>query len=250
VRGGEGRAGRPPGRRARAPAAVLLDMDGLLVDSEPIWFEVECDVARRLGGTWTPEHQHALLGSSLPRAAAYLLEFSGGSGSGVSVDASVDEVAGWLLEGMATRLRAEPPPVQEGARGLLAALDDAGLPCALVSSSYRVLVDAVLASLGEALGSLPFTATVAGDEVAHRKPHPEPYLAAARLLGADPRRCVVLEDSPTGVASGRAAGCAVIAVPSLVPVEPAPGVRVLSSLAEIDADVLAAALSGGVRTGP
>ena len=109
-------------------------------------------------------------------------------------------------------------PLLPGVRSLLAALDDAQVPMALVSSSYRVLVDAVLAG-----GLGPFSVTLAGDEVERGKPAPDPYLLAASRLGVDVTRCVVLEDSPAGVASGEAAGCAVVAVPSV------PGVRMAAA---------------------
>lgn len=214
-------------RPARWPAAVLLDMDGLLVDTEPVWFEVEREVAGRLGGPWSEEHQHALLGSSLPRAAAYLLEVSG-------AEVPRGQVQQWLLDGMARRLAAEEPRLLPGAAALLRDVAARGLPCALVSSSYRVLVDSVTASLASALGGLPFAVTVAGDEVHHLKPHPEPYRAAAAALGVPPQACLAFEDSPTGAASADAAGCAVVAVPSLVPVEPGPRRVVLSSLAALD----------------
>jgi HAD superfamily hydrolase (TIGR01509 family) len=121
-------------------------------------------------------------------------------------------------------------PLLPGVRSLLAALADEQVPMALVSSSYRVLVDAVLAG-----GVGPFTVTLAGDEVGRGKPAPDPYVLAAQRLGADVTRCVVLEDSPAGVASGEAAGCAVVAVPSVPRVRLAPGPRrlVVPTLAEV-----------------
>jgi beta-phosphoglucomutase-like phosphatase (HAD superfamily) len=97
-----------------------------------------------------------------------------------------------------------------------------------------VLVDAGLDVIGREL----FAVTLAGDEVVHHKPHPEPYLTACSLLGVDPADAIVFEDSPTGVASGEAAGCFVVAVPDYVPVEPGPRTRVIDSLAELDADAL------------
>jgi HAD superfamily hydrolase (TIGR01509 family) len=116
-----------------------------------------------------------------------------------------------------------------GAERLLDALVAAGVPCALVSASHRPLVDAVLASVG----GDHFAVTIAGDEVERTKPFPDPYLLAADLLGADPRRCVVLEDSPTGVAAAEAAGCVVVAVPFMVPIEPAASRHVVGSLLEL-----------------
>ena len=121
-------------------------------------------------------------------------------------------------------------PVQPGARELLAEVKAAGLPHALVTSSERRFMDAVLARTG-----LRFDALVCAEDVSVTKPDPEPYLLAAKLLGADPARCFALEDSPNGVASAEAAGCQVIAVPSLVPIEPAPGRMVVRSLTELRA---------------
>jgi HAD superfamily hydrolase (TIGR01509 family) len=127
-------------------------------------------------------------------------------------------------------------PWKPGARSLLAELRAAGVPLALVSSSYRRLVDAVL-------GHLPagtFATSVAGDEVRRPKPSPEPYVTAAARLGVDPRDCVVLEDSPTGVAAGEAAGAVVVAVPDLNPVGPTPRRPVLSTLSGVRTADLAA----------
>jgi beta-phosphoglucomutase-like phosphatase (HAD superfamily) len=119
----------------------------------------------------------------------------------------------------------------------------AGLPHALVTSSEREFMDAVLARTG-----LGFDALVCADDVSVTKPDPEPYLLAAKLLGADPARCVALEDSPNGVASAEAAGYRVIAVPSLVPIEPAPGRTVVRSLLDLRAD--ASGISLRVPSGP
>lgn len=117
-------------------------------------------------------------------------------------------------------LYAGGPPLRPGAADLLSALAAAGVPTALVSSSYRVLVDAALRGLAAAAPGHRFAVTVAGDEVTHGKPAPEPYLRAAAALGADPGRCVVLEDSAAGVAAGAAAGCVCVYVPD--PATPQP----------------------------
>src|SRR6185437_9531631 len=122
-------------------------------------------------------------------------------------------------------------PLRPGARELLAEVAAAGLPHALVTSSERGFMDAVLARTG-----LRFDVRVCADDVSTTKPDPEPYLLAAKLLGADPASCVALEDSPNGVASAQAAGCRVIAVPSLIPIEPAPGRTVVRSLLDLRAD--------------
>jgi len=203
--------------------AVLFDMDGLLVDSEPLWLEAETAVMARLGADWTTADQVQLLGGSLDRTVRYLL-------AKATKPAPPETVAEWLMAGVAERVRDHGVPLRPGARELLAEVAAAGLPCALVTSSERRFMDAVLARTG-----LRFDALVCAEDVSVTKPDPEPYLLAAKLLGADPARCFALEDSPNGVASAEAAGCRVIAAPSLVPIEPAPGRTVVRSLAELRA---------------
>ncbi|WP_433338450.1 HAD family hydrolase [Spirillospora sp. CA-294931] len=205
-----------------APDAVLFDMDGLLIDSERLWYEVETDVVAWLGGVWGPEQQKRLVGGSLDLAVAYMLEFTGST-------AAPADVHDRMMDGMAERLGAGVT-LMPGAKELLAEVTGAGVPAALVSSTHRRLIEPVLDAVGRDL----FAVTVAGDEVARTKPAPEPYLTAAARLGADPARCAVLEDSPTGVAAGEAAGCRVVAVPSVLPVPPAEGRTVVESLRDVD----------------
>jgi HAD superfamily hydrolase (TIGR01509 family) len=200
---------------------VLFDMDGLLVDSEPLWFEVECAVMARLDGQWSEADQQALIGGSLPRTVSYLLARAGRP-------AAPEEVGRWLVDGMTALLRSRRLTMLPGARELLAEVRAAGVPHALVTSSERPIMEAVLAQLG-----IGFTATVCADDVSRGKPDPEPYLRAASLLDADPRRCVALEDSPNGVASAEAAGCRLIAVPSLVPIPAQPGRVIATSLSQV-----------------
>ena len=187
-------------------AAVLWDMDGLLVDSEPLWTVAEVALAEQLGGRWSDQLKAAIAGTRLDVAVPAILEHYGQP----TDPATVGWASDWLLKRM-VELYAENPPLMGGVPELLQALDEAGVPQALVSSSYRVLVDAVLAH-----GYGPFAVSISGDEVTHGKPHPEPYLTAAARLGVDPVSCVVLEDSSAGVLSGEAAGCAVVAVPSVL----------------------------------
>lgn len=208
--------------------AVLFDMDGLLVDSEPLWYDVEVEIVRRHGGTWAPADQHACLGGPLQRTAAVMA-------GRVPSPVSPADVETELTEGMALRL-GRGVPLKPGAGELLAALAAAGVPCGLVSSSYRRLVDLVLRDLRPGT----FAVSVAGDEVTHRKPHPEPYLTAAARLGVPASRCVVLEDSLTGLLAGEAAGCACVGVPDIAPI-PATSTRpVITSLADIELDWLSA----------
>lgn len=214
--------------RGRTLRAVLFDMDGLLLDSEPLWSVAEAGVARRLGRSFGPEVKAAMVGNRIDVAVPVMLRM-------LESDADPVEVQAELLTRMAALFR-ERLPWQPGAVELLDALAGRGVPLGLVSSSYRVLVDAAL----ETAGAGRFAVTVAGDEVRRPKPHPEPYLTAARRLGADPAACVVFEDSMTGIHSGEAAGCVCVGVPDVVPLEATPRRPVLSSLAEVDVDWLLA----------
>jgi len=202
-------------------AAVLFDMDGLLVDTEPLWLETETEVMARLGAPWTPEDQQALLGGSMARTVGYLL-------AKATRPAPPETVERWMTEGVLARVRAGRVTVRPGVRELLAEVARAGLPHALVTSSQRVFAEAVLDATG-----ITFPLTVCAEDVTAGKPDPEPYLLAAKLLDVDPARCVALEDSPNGVASATAAGCRVLAVPSLVPIPPGPGRVVVASLAGV-----------------
>ncbi len=210
------------GARA-ARAAVLFDMDGLLIDSEPLWLEAETAVMARLGADWSTADQVQLLGGSLDRTVRYLL-------AKATKPAPPATVAEWLMSGIAERVREHGVPFRPGALELLAEVAAAGLPHALVTSSERRFMDAVLARTG-----MRFDATVCADDVSVTKPDPEPYLLAAKLLGVEPGRSYALEDSPNGVASAQAAGCQVFAVPSMVPIEPGPGRIVVGSLLDLTA---------------
>ena len=221
---------RPP-RRPAARRAVLFDMDGLLVDSEPLWFEVERAVMARLGGQWGEADQEALIGGSLDRTVSWLL-------AKAAVPASRDDVARWLVAEMAALIGARGLPLQPGAGPLLAVLHAAGVPCALVTASSLAIMEAVLK-----VTALSFSVTVCGEDVRRGKPDPEPYMLAADRLGVPAAGCVVLEDSPTGIAAARAAGCPVIAVPS-VPVPPRPGLITVDSLDEVGFDRLEDIVTG------
>lgn len=200
------------------PAAVLWDMDGTLVDTEPYWFATEFELVAEFGGTWTDADAHSLVGFDL-LASAHELRTRGG------VELEPVPLVERLLDGVIARV-AEELPWRPGAPELLGQCVAAGIPCVLVTMSWRRLADALIASAPT--GS--FAASVAGDEVSNGKPHPEPYLAAAATLGVDPTQCVAIEDSPTGVASALAAGCATLGVPHVVPVAAAPGLTLVDSL--------------------
>lgn len=207
----------PPG----SLEAVMFDMDGLLVDSEPLWFLAEGAVMARLGGTWTPADQHALVGGSMTSTVAYLL-------ARATRPAEPAVVARWLMAEMVELVRTGPVAALPGVLSLLAEVRAAGLPHALVTSSEPAVVDALLGRL-----DVRFDVVVCAADVVRAKPDPEGYRVAAAKLGAGPQQCIALEDSPNGVAAAEAAGLRVVAVPSVVPVPERPGRVVLSTLAGV-----------------
>ena len=218
--------------RLSSHAAVLWDMDGTLVDTEPYWIEAEYVLAERHGGTWSQEHALELVGNDLLVSGRYIREHMG-------IDLTPEQIVEELLDHVVAHVRREVP-WRPGARELLASLVDAGVPCGLVTMSYTRFVEPVLAHLPEGT----FAAVVTGDTVARGKPHPEPYLAAARLLDVLASECLAIEDSPTGVASAEAAGCRVLCAPLHVPVLPGPDRIVVEDLTGLTADSTIGALIG------
>ena len=205
-------------------AAVLFDMDGTLVDSEKIWDVSLERLAGHLGGDLTPQLRASLVGSNLPATIATLhVAF------GLPASADQAESARVLVEETAVLFR-EQIEWRPGAKDLLAELDAAGVPMALVTSTVRRLTDLVL----DGIGRHWFGATVCGDEVEHPKPAPDPYRRAAELLGVNPLHCAAIEDSDTGTTSAVAAGCATLTVPCDAPVPGGPGRHFASSLTEVD----------------
>jgi HAD superfamily hydrolase (TIGR01509 family) len=188
------------------PDAVLWDMDGTLVDTEPYWVESEHEVVEKHGGTWSHELAMNVVGFDLLDAGVYIREHSG-------IDVEPADIVEQLLDRVVRRVE-EAVPWRPGAVELLTDLRAHGVPCALVTMSYRRFVAPILAGLPEDT----FDAIVTGDAVSQGKPHPEPYLRAAALLDVDPARALAIEDSNTGTRSGVAAGCTVLVVPNHVPV--------------------------------
>jgi HAD superfamily hydrolase (TIGR01509 family) len=199
----------------------MFDMDGLLVDSEPLWFQAEEAVMSRLSGTWSPADQHVLVGGSLDTTVSYLL-------SKGTRPAPRDAVARWLIDAMVDLLTTRPLPVMPGAAELLSEVRAAGLPHALVTSSEPEVVDAVLAKLDVA-----FPVIVCAADVSYPKPDPEGYLLAAAKLGIEPQHAIALEDSVNGVLAAEAAGYRTVAVPSVVAVPRRPSRVVLETLAGV-----------------
>lgn len=189
----------PSSPERRLPAAVLFDMDGTLVDTEWMWQQAEHDTMRHFGSDWTAEDKKNAIGGPYERVVSYMAQRTG-----ADYDLLGEDLASRILHLMS----AEPIEVHAGALHIHQQAIQAGLPTALVSNSWRRWVDTVLAGI-----DIQFDVTVAGDE-GEPKPSPQPYLTACELLAVNPTDCVVLEDSPTGVASATAAGCAVVVIGS------------------------------------
>ncbi|WP_448071902.1 HAD family hydrolase [Georgenia yuyongxinii] len=217
------------------PAAVLWDMDGTLVDTEPYWMASETALASRHGGTWTHEQGLQLVGNDLITSARIIKAQTG-------VPGTDEEIVEQLLAGVVERVRTQGAPWRPGALALLARLRGAGVPCALVTMSYDVFAGAVL----EAAPPGTFDVVVTGDQVERGKPDPEAYLTAAGRLGVDVTRCVAIEDSPPGVAAAVASGARTIAVPLLVPIEAQEGLSRLRTLEDVGVELLGRVADGDV----
>ncbi len=209
-------------RAVARPAAVLWDMDGTIVDTEPYWIECEYELVAEFGGHWDQEKAHSLVGNDL-RVSAAILRDRGG------VDMPIDDIVNRLLDGVIERVRRKVP-WRPGARDTLLALRKAGIPCALVTMSWTRFADAIVQSLPRGT----FDVVITGDEVKNGKPPPEPYLTAANRLGVRAKDCIAIEDSPTGIASAVAAGCRTFAVPNVVDIPNGRGYTVVRSLRELD----------------
>lgn len=210
------------------PAAVLWDMDGTLVDSEPYWLLSESRLAADYGATWTAENGHELIGKSLYDSSALLRDR-------LSIrDLSVEQVIDRLTDDVVAHLRVSLP-WRPGALELLMDLKKNGVRTALVTMSMRRMALAVI----EQIPFQAFDVVVGGDDVVRGKPHPEPYLKAAEMLGVDPRECIALEDSKTGLASAEAAGTVAVGIPNIVPIPKAPGRIIIPTLSEMNTELLA-----------
>lgn len=185
------------------PEAVLWDMDGTIIDTEPQWLAAEITLAESYGGTWNERLGEELIGMALPESILIFRQLAG-------IDAPADRLITELIDEMVRLVRSGEAGWRPGAQELLATLNRQGIPSALVTMSYQELADVVI----EMLPAGTFQEVVTGDQVTNGKPHPEPYLLAAHRLGAEVTRTVALEDSIPGVTSAAASGAWTIGVPA------------------------------------
>ena len=210
------------------PFAVLWDLDGTLIDSEPYWQESEIALAADHNSTWNEDDSLSLIGKSLYESSALLKErFS----SELHPNEIIDRLTNHVVSRLENEILWRP-----GARELLLQLRLAGIKTALVTMSMRRMAVAVANSVGFDA----FDLVVAGDDVNFGKPHPEAYQTAASKLGFSVENCIALEDSPTGLASAEAAGIRTLGIENLVPLPDAPNRTVVDSLEGIDLDKLMA----------
>ena len=201
--------------------AIFFDMDGLMVDSEPLWLESESEITAGYGYQWQAQDQVACLGGPLSRVGEYM------SARCQSVE-SPAYFTQKLIDLQCAKLRGKTP-LMPGAIELVGELQANGIATGLVSASPRNIVDAVLDNLG---GS-PFPFSISADDVVNTKPHPDAYLLAAKKSGAEISHSLIFEDSLTGVAAAQASGAWLIAVPHLVTVLESARVRSIKSLEQL-----------------
>ncbi|WP_052450556.1 HAD family hydrolase [Actinomyces polynesiensis] len=223
------------GGRGPLPAAVLLDQDGTIVNTEPVWMAAETAIVEEHGGTWSHELGLQMVGNPLLVSASIMIEQA-------HLPMTPEEVVAELLEHVRRSLQEQGVPWLPGIPAFLGRLHDAGIPVALVTSSYRRVVEVVAARAPHG----GFATVVAGDDVSEPKPAPEPYLVAARRLGVDIADCLVVEDSPSGITAGLAAGATVVGIPCVLPVEPRPGLNRVNSPDELDLATMRGMMAGEV----
>ena len=223
---------------AAAPvAAVVFDMDGVLVETEEVWDSVREDLAHATGGRWSSRAHTDMMGMSAPEWTGYMHRV-------VGVALPPDEIGRRVVARLGDRYRQRLPMVPGAAHAVRSLA--AHLPLAVASSSNRELIDLVL----DLAGLRPlFRAWVASEEVARGKPAPDVYLEAARRLGVPPARCAAVEDSGAGIRAAADAGMWTVAVPNRrYPPDAAALARAgarAASVAEVPALVLARAAAGG-----
>ncbi len=209
------------------PSAVLWDLDGTLIDSEHYWAISQAKLAKQYGATWTEEDERGVIGSSLYDSSSLIRKKFG------IQDRSVQEIIDHLTDEVIEQMRSALP-WRPGALELLLGLRQAGIKTALVTMSMRRMALAVV----EAIPFEAFDAVVAGDDVTMGKPHPEPYLKAAEILGVEPKHCIAFEDSIPGLTSAVAAGTNAVGVTNMIPLPTGSDRKVIDSLLGIGVDTL------------
>jgi HAD superfamily hydrolase (TIGR01509 family) len=209
-------------------SAIAFDMDGLLVDTEPLWWRAEATVAAQMGGDWTEADSVACVGGPMEKVADIIISRAGqGEPARVITD---------VIQGVIDLLETEPVQWLPGAKELVELCAVEGIPHALVSASPRPIVNAVLAALGDDASSFAFT--ISAGDVVRTKPAPDPYIAAAQRFECSPRALMVFEDSPTGTQSALASGAMVVAVPHVGGLAPHNRMHVLTTLAGLSTENL------------
>lgn len=191
-----------------APAAVLWDMDGTLIDTEPLWGIATYELGELLGRPLTAEVRERTVGGSFESTLRIVAEWASYS----LVDGDVQRYKRWMYARM-QELLSEGVETLPGVAAVLKALHERGTPMLVCTNTERVLADACIDAVGRDL----FVDTITGDEVPRAKPHPDMYLEAARRVGAAPGDCLVFEDSWQGMSAAAAAGCVVLGLASEVP---------------------------------
>ncbi|CAN2200144.1 COG0637 Predicted phosphatase/phosphohexomutase [Candidatus Nanopelagicaceae bacterium] len=201
--------------------AILFDMDGLFIDSEPDWHEAESEMMKANGYVWAPEDQLQCLGGPLSRVTEYMAKCLNGA-------KTPEELGVMIVDEMVRRMSGKVQ-FMPGSLEFSKLFAEAKIPQALVSASPRVIVDAVLTGMTEKY----FATSVASGDIERTKPFPDPYLHAAKLLDVDIENCIIFEDSPTGLTAARASGAFVVGIPHYVTVAEEPRLKVIKSFKDI-----------------
>lgn len=197
-------------------------MDGTLVDTEEYWIKAEMDLVAEFGGAWSHSDGLSVVGKPIP-VTAVELQTRGG------VQLETTEIVNRLIDAVESQMQSSGIPWRPGAYELLEQVWQAGIRSALVTMSYTKLAAALTNTLPAGMIELAVT----GDMVKNGKPHPEPYLMAAEMLGVDIRTCVAIEDSLTGLQAAESSGAHALGVPHMVEIPAAPNRNRANSLTEI-----------------
>lgn len=210
-------------RNLSRPAAVFWDMDGTLIDTEPLWGQATYELGELLGRPLTPEVREQTIGSSFPNTLRIVADWAGHT----LAEGDVERYRTWMFARVA-ELFSGGIALNPGIKGVLDALAQRGTPMFVCTNTERVLADPCI----DAIGRQYFADTITGDEVDNPKPAPQMYLEAARRVGAAPGECLVVEDSWNGMSAAAAAGCVVLGLADAVP----DGVSKLDPQALVGAD--------------